>query len=75
MDFILHVHVMVHRESYFQTELRSDGYLLRFFSSSSRASWMHSLVDTLVKQSNSWRASLMSRDESWRQTGTSSVWV
>ena len=37
-----------HRVSYFQTELRSVGYLLRFFSSSSRASWMHSLVETLV---------------------------
>lgn len=34
--------------SYFQTELRSVGYLLRFLSSSSRASWMHSLVETFV---------------------------
>lgn len=37
-----------HTQSYFQTELRSDGYLLRFFSRSSRVSWMHSLVETFV---------------------------
>lgn len=43
-----HTHTQSERESYFQTELRSVGYLLRFFSSSSRASWMHSLVETLV---------------------------
>lgn len=34
--------------AHFQMELRSVGYLLRFFSSSSRASWIHSLVETLV---------------------------
>lgn len=50
--------------THFQTELRSVGYLVRFFSSSTRASWMQSLVDTLVKQSSSCRASWMSRDES-----------
>lgn len=45
----------------------SVGYLVRFFSSSTSARWMPSLVETLVQHNSSWSASRMSLEESWKK--------
>jgi hypothetical protein len=52
---------------YFHMESLSVGYLAKFFSSSTSARWIPSLVETFVQHKSSWRASLISLDESFKK--------
>lgn len=51
----------------------SVGYLVRFFSSSTSARWMPSLVETLVQHNSSWSASRMSLEESYNKNPTQTL--
>lgn len=55
------------KSPYFHMESLSVGYLVKFFSSSTSARWIPSLVETLVQHKSSWRASLISLDESFKK--------
>lgn len=55
------------KNPYFHMESLSVGYLVKFFSSSTSARWIPSLVETLVQHRSSWRASLISLDESLKK--------